>query len=340
MQKIKAGIIGGSGYTGGELLRILLMHGKVEVTKVTSSTFENKPICSVHKNLKNFTELNFVTEPTEDIANEVDILFFCLPHGVSMSEVPKALGKTKLIDLSGDFRLKDYKMYEKYYKIQHTQKQLLKKSIYGLTEFNKESIKKSDFVANPGCFPTGSLLGLLPLSKEGLIKGNIIVNAVTGSSGAGHLPVQVTHHPERNQNFKAYNIFEHRHQPEIFQEISKFSSDFNLVFSPHSGPFSRGIFTTSYIFLENEMSEEEIKKIYEKYYKKEFFVRLVDEVNLNVVKNTNFCDLAFKISGNKVAVFTGIDNLVKGASGQAVQNMNLMFGFNEKTGLMFPGTNP
>jgi N-acetyl-gamma-glutamyl-phosphate reductase len=340
MGKIKVGIVGGSGYTGGELLRLLLLHKKVEIIKITSTTFQNKPVCAVHKNLQNFTDLKFVSEPIEKIADEIDLLFFCLPHGISASKVPKAIGKSKIIDLSGDFRLKNYELYEKFYNIKHPHRNLLKKSVYGLPEFNKELITKSNFIANPGCFPTGSLLGLLPLAKEELINDKVIINAVTGSSGSGRLPTQVTHHPERSQNFKAYNTFKHRHEPEILQELSKYSHNFDLVFCPHSAPLSRGIFTTSCVFLENETTEEAIKKIYVKYYENEFFVRLVNEVQLKVVKDTNFCDLAFNVSGNKVIVFTAIDNLVKGASGQAVQNMNLMFNFDEKMGLLFPGTIP
>ncbi len=337
MNKISAAIIGGSGYTGGELLRLLLQHQFVEVSYITSKTHKGKPVTYLHPNLNGFTDLVFCSESVESIAAKVDVIFFCLPHGISMNEVPKAVGKAKIIDLSGDFRIKDVSTFEKYYKVKHTQKKLLKDAVYGLPELNKFKILHASIVANPGCYPTGALLALIPLYKKGLLKGQIIVNSVTGSSGSGYKPKINAHHPIRSQNFKAYGTFKHRHEPEIQAQLGNSSE---IVFSPHSAPISRGIFTTIYVNLAKELSEGEVQAIFEQYYKEDFFIRIVEEVNLNVVKNTNFCDIGFKLCGTKLAIFSAIDNLVKGASGQAVQNMNLMFGFKETEGLLFPGTNP
>lgn len=339
--KIKVGIIGASGYIGGEVLRLLLLHKNVEVTAATSRTYEGKFVYEVHPNLQKFTELKFTNQASGDIAPKCDVLFFALPPGESQKQVPKVIGKTKVLDLAGDFRIKDASLYQKYYGAAHLSKELLEKSVYGLTEFNREQIRNSELIACPGCFPTGSLLGVLPLAKEGPVKGSkVIIDAKTGSSGSGDEPSLNTHHPERNEDFKAYGIFDHKHYPEIKQEIERSSGNFDLVFTPHSAPLVRGIFSTIYVLTKGSFSKADLSGIYEKYYKNEFFIRLVPQVRLKVVSHTNFCNISYSVSGNTIIVCTAIDNLLKGGAGQAVQNMNVMFDLDEKEGLAFPGTHP
>ena len=340
MATINVAIIGASGYSGGELLRLLLQHKEVHIAYVTSKHSEGKPVTSIHKNLLHYTDLKFSDLSVQEIANKVDIMFFCLPHGESMAEIIKIYGKTKIIDLSGDFRLNDPKLYENYYKIQHLDKTILAKSVYGLPENNRELIREADLIGNPGCFPTASILALLPLAKENLLKGNVIINAITGSSGSGQTPKPTTHHPERSQNFRAYDLFNHRHQPEIAQILLNYSKEANILFTPHSAPISRGIFATCYTFLQEDYQNEDLLAIYEKYYKNEFFIRLVDDVNLNEVNYSNFCNISIKSQGKSIIILSAIDNLLKGAAGQAVQNMNILFNLDEKTGLNFPSSFP
>ncbi len=338
--KPKVAIIGASGYVGGELLRLLLSHGQVSVTKVTSSSSCAKKVSDVHRNLHNLTDLQFSDEPVEQVAKEVDLMFFALPHCTSMDLVPKVIGKTMIVDLSADFRLEDPGVFEKFYG-RHSSKDLLDKFVCGLPELNRAAIKKARNVSVPGCFPTGAILALLPLAKSGLLASNVIIDSKTGSSGSGKTPSESTHHPERAQDFKAYNVFSHRHQPEIEQGLkSQGNSAFDITFVAHSAPMVRGIFTTAYAFLQSPITKPELKEIYGKYYGKEFFIRLVDQARSNVVKGTNFCDIGLDCSGKKVVITSAIDNLVRGAAGTAVQDMNIMLGIREKTGLEFPGFLP
>jgi len=339
--KIRIAIFGGSGYGGSELLRILLAHPNAEIVLVTANEHAGKPVGAVHKNLFGLTDLMFETAPEDLSGLEVDVAFFALPHGQALSLVPQLHSKTKVIDLSGDFRIDDAEVFKQFYKLDHAGP-IQAEFVYGLTETNREAIRTARYIANPGCFATATLLALSPLVKSGLLTGKIIVDAKTGSSGSGAKPAANTHHPQRMNSFYAYKPFTHQHVPEIEQHLDRageFQSD--LIFMTHSLPVSRGIFASCYLETSVDLTNEDIGNIYKSFYQDAFFVRLVDaSPDINWVKTTNFCDIAFHTSGKQVVVFSAIDNLVKGAAGQAVQNMNLMFGLDETTGLKLIGTNP
>jgi LysW-gamma-L-alpha-aminoadipyl-6-phosphate/LysW-L-glutamyl-5-phosphate reductase len=340
--KIKVAIFGGSGYGGAELLRILLFHPHVEIVLVTANEHAGKAVSEVHRNLYEICNLKFETAP-EDLSQleNIDVAFFALPHGQALNIVPKLPANVRVIDLSGDFRITDADVFRQFYKLEQSAMQ--GDFVYGLTEFNREAIRSAKYVANPGCFATATLLALAPMVKSGLLNGRVIVDAKTGSSGSGAKAAANTHHPQRSNSFYAYKPFQHQHVPEIrqcLQNIGKFENEF--VFMTHSLPVSRGIFASCYLETELEMTNEDVQNLYRNFYKDSFFVRLVEgSPDINWVKTTNFCDIAVHTSvGRQVAVFSAIDNLVKGAAGQAVQNMNLMFGLDEKTGLIFTGSNP
>jgi N-acetyl-gamma-glutamyl-phosphate reductase len=341
--KIKIGVFGGSGYGGSELLRILLFHPNAEIAFVTANEHAGKAVSDVHKNLLGLTDLRFEASP-EDFSTlgDIDLAFFALPHGQALKLIPQLLPKTKVIDLSGDFRIDDPKIFTEFYKLEHTATELQSQFVYGLTETNRNAIKSADRIANPGCFATSTLLALAPMVRSGLINGRIIVDAKTGSSGSGAKAAANTHHPQRMNSFYAYKPFQHQHVPEIEQhlcEVGEFSSE--LVFMTHSLPVSRGIFASCYLETSLSITNEDLNHLFKHFYGDSFFVRVVDgSPDINWVKNTNFCDIAAYSSGKQVVVFSAIDNLVKGAAGQAVQNMNLMFGLDEKTGLVFAGSNP
>jgi N-acetyl-gamma-glutamyl-phosphate reductase common form len=338
--RIRVGIFGGSGYGGSELLRILLFHPEVELVFVTANEQAGKPIGDVHRNLHGLTQLSFVNAP-EDL-KDVDCVFFALPHGQAMEIIPRLPTSVKAIDLSGDFRLRDQSVFEKHYKQPHTAMAAQAEFVYGLTETNREAIKQARLIANPGCFATATLLGLAPLVAHNLIAGRVIVDAKTGSSGSGAKAAANTHHPQRMNSFYAYKPFTHQHVPEIEQELEHVGDwTGELVFMTHSLPVARGIFASIYAETKNESTEGELRNIFADYYRNSFFVRLVNgSPDINWVKTTNFCDIGFAARGKQIVVFSAIDNLVKGAAGQAVQNMNLMFGLDEKNGLTFAGTNP
>ena len=341
--RIRIGIYGGSGYGGSELLRILLAHPKAEIVFVTANEHAGKPVGEVHRNLLGLTELSFRLAP-EDTAElaDLDCVFLALPHGQAMEVVPGLPQNVKAIDLSGDFRLSDQESFEQHYGRAHTAMESQSEFVYGLTETNREAIRGARLVANPGCFATATLLGLAPLVTNAHINGRVIVDAKTGSSGSGAKAAANTHHPQRMNSFYAYKPFTHQHVPEIEQELARVG-DWNseLVFMTHSLPVSRGIFSSIYVETKKEMTEEQLQSLFAEYYRASFFVRLVKgSPDINWVKTTNFCDLGFAVRGRQVVIFSALDNLVKGAAGQAVQNMNLMFGLEEKTGLMLVGTNP
>ena len=338
--KLKVAIFGGSGYGGSELLRILLFHPHIEIVFVTANEHAGKPVGEVHRNLHGLTELSFVTAP-ESIDN-LDCVFLALPHGQAMDIVPRLPGEIKAIDLSGDFRLRDQALFEKHYKQSHTAMEAQAGFVYGLTETNREAIKSARLIANPGCFATATLLGLAPLVANGVLAGRVIVDAKTGSSGSGAKAAANTHHPQRMNSFYAYKPFTHQHVPEIEQELAHVGDWTNeLVFMTHSLPVSRGIFASIYAETRTDLQESDVRRMFADYYRDSFFVRLVNgSPDINWVKTTNFCDIGFAARGKQLVVFSAIDNLVKGAAGQAVQNMNLMFGLDEKTGLMLVGTNP
>jgi N-acetyl-gamma-glutamyl-phosphate reductase len=339
-RKFKVGIFGGSGYGGSELLRILLFHPNVEIAFVTANEHAGKPVGEVHRNLHGLTSLNFIKDP--ESLDDVECVFFALPHGQAMSIVPSLPPQIKAIDLSGDFRLRDESVFQQHYKLQHSAMSAQRDFVYGLTETNREAIRTARLIANPGCFATATLLGLAPLVANGLLNGHVVVDAKTGSSGSGAKAAANTHHPQRMNSFYAYKPFTHQHVPEIEQELSHVGDWTNeLVFMTHSLPVSRGIFASIYAETKRELTETELRQLFADYYRESFFVRLVDgSPDINWVKTTNFCDLGFAARGKQVVVFSAIDNLVKGAAGQAVQNMNLMFGLEETTGLVFAGTNP
>ncbi|MFN6964793.1 MAG: N-acetyl-gamma-glutamyl-phosphate reductase [Pyrinomonadaceae bacterium] len=341
--KIRAAIIGGSGYGGSELLRILLFHPNVEIVLATANEQAGKPVSAVHRNLLGLTDLVFEKAP-ETVAelSEIDVAFFALPHGQAMRLIPELPASVKAIDISGDFRIDDMAVFERYYKLQHTAAELQKEFVYGLTETSRDKIAAARLIANPGCFATATALALAPAAANGLIAGRVVVDAKTGSSGSGVKPAANTHHPQRMNSFYAYKPFSHQHVPEISQHlrsIGEFPDDF--VFMTHSLPVSRGIFASCYFDTRSAMTSEELADVYRSFYAGSFFVRHVEgSPDINWVKNTNFCDIAVHTSGTHAVVFAAIDNLVKGAAGQAVQNMNLMFGLAETTGLIFTGSNP
>ncbi len=342
MSKIRVAIFGGSGYGGSELLRILLFHPGIEIVFVTASEHADKAVSDVHRNLFGLTDLRFSRVP-DDLCglSEIDLVFLALPHGQALSIVPQLPEGVKVIDLSGDFRIDDAEVFKQFYKFDHAGA-IQNQFVYGLTETTRESIKTAQLVANPGCFATATLLGLAPLVNSGLMSGKVVVDAKTGSSGSGAKAAANTHHPQRMNSFYAYKPFTHQHVPEIEQylrSVGEFEQD--LVFMTHSLPVSRGIFASCYLETTVNLTNKDLKNLYQHYYEDSFFARVVEgSPDINWVKNTNFCDIAVHSHGKQVVVFSAIDNLVKGAAGQAVQNMNLMYEFDETTALVFPGSNP
>jgi N-acetyl-gamma-glutamyl-phosphate reductase len=341
--KLRVAIFGGSGYGGSELLRLLLPHPHAEIQFVTANEHAGKAVSDVHKNLLGLTHLQFIKAP-EAVENlgDLDCAFFALPHGQAMEIAPKLPATVKVIDLSGDFRLSDADVFARHYGRDHSAMAAQTDFVYGLTETNRDAIKSATRIANPGCFATATLLGLAPLVAKGLLTCRVIVDAKTGSSGSGAKPAANTHHPQRSNSFYAYKPFTHQHVPEIEQELKRVGEWQNeLIFMTHSLPVARGIFASIYAETKNEISAAEARAMFAEFYRDSFFVRLVDgSPDINWVKTTNFCDIGFASRGRQLVVFTAIDNLVKGAAGQAIQNMNLMFGLDEKTGLMLMGTNP
>lgn len=337
------GIFGGSGYGGSELLRILLPHPNAEIAFVTANEQAGKPISEVHRSLHGLTDLKLCKVPEElENLRDLDCAFLALPHGQAMKIAPCLPSSVKVIDLSGDFRLQDKSEFEQHYGREHTAMETQAKFIYGLTETNRDAIKKARLISNPGCFATATLLGLAPLVAGDLIEGRVVVDAKTGSSGSGAKAAANTHHPQRMNSFYAYKPFTHQHVPEVEQALRAVGNwNSELVFMTHSLPVARGIFASIYVETKQEMNDEEVRSVFSDFYNGSFFIRIVKgSPDINWVKTTNFCDLGFATRGRQLVVFSALDNLVKGAAGQAVQNMNLMFGLNEKTGLMLIGTNP
>lgn len=335
---IKVGIIGASGYTGGELLRFLKYHSDVEVVAATSRKFDGIPVYKIHPNLRDL-DLKFENLKPGEI--DADLIFTATPHGASMKIVPEILESgAKVIDLSGDYRFDDIHVYEEWYGFKHTDP---RDAVYGLPEINRDEIKKAELVANPGCFPTGAILACLPVVNEKLVE-TIVVDSKSGVSGAGVKPTTVTHYPNCSDNVAPYAVTNHRHMPEIQEKLSKFG-DVKVSFTPHLVPVTRGILTTAHTFLKEDVNSDYIKEIYDDFYRKEPFVRVLDvnEIpSLSSVRGSNYCHIGcFEIDQNgRLVIVSAIDNLVKGASGQAVQNMNLMFGFPETKSLEQVGLHP
>ncbi len=348
---INAGIIGSTGYAGSELVRILLQHPSVNLKLLNSRSYIGKNFNAVYDNFNKFCDIECSDLKIEDMANEVDVIFLALPHGIASKQVTQdILSKTKIIDIGADFRLKSQEIYESWYKTKHHSPELLNQAVYGLSEWKREEIKKSPLIANPGCYTTCSLLPLYPLMKENIIdKNSIIIDAKSGVSGAGRALNLGTHFIECNDSIKAYKIASHRHTPEIEQQLSEVSGQqIQVSFTPHLIPMNRGILATCYVNLEQDsigISEEEIKQIYETYYKDEYFIRIMNQgvyPETRWVKNSNFCDIGFKLDErtNRIVIICAIDNMVKGAAGQAVQNLNIMFDIDEKTGINYIPTFP
>lgn len=346
---INVAIIGATGYVGSELVRLLKAHNGVDIKHITSHSYVGQRFDEIYENYRGVFDMVCEEQELEKIANDVDVMFIALPHGIASGEITESiLEKTKVIDIGADYRLKDKDVYEAWYSTEHMSPELLKEAVYGLCEVNREEIKNARLVANPGCYPTSTTLSLLPLVAEGLVEeDSIIVDAKSGVTGAGRGVNLATHFTECNESIKAYSVAAHRHTPEIEEQLSLLgSSDIVINFTPHLIPMNRGILTTSYAKLKKSMTYDEVKKIYEKYYRDEYFVRLLKEnafPETKWVKGSNFCDIGIKVDErtNRVIVVGAIDNMIKGAAGQAVQNMNIMFDLGEEKGLegvsIFPG---
>jgi N-acetyl-gamma-glutamyl-phosphate reductase common form len=342
---VRVGILGGSGYGGSELLRILLFHPDVELKLVTAGEHAGKRVDAVHPNLSRLTDLRFSAVPDAVELDGLDCVFLALPHGHAMEIIPHLPAGLKAIDLSGDFRLSDADSFRKYYGREHTAMESQREFVYGLTEVNRGRIREARRVANPGCFASALELALYPFVASNLVRGKVIADMKTGSSGSGAKPAVNTHHPRRANSFYAYKMFEHQHQPEVEELLAsvnpEWGSGTSLIFQVHSIPVVRGIFGTVYVTPVQEMTTDRVGELLRDFYDKEFFIRLVDgSPDINWVKNTNFVDIGWAARGDTVMVLVALDNLVKGAAGQAVQNMNVMFGLNERTGLLMPGSNP
>ena len=331
----KVGIIGGTGYTGGELARILCVHPDVEIVSMTSRQNAGKKVSDVHPFLKGYADLTF----TESVSDNADLVFVATPHGVAMKEVPKYLEKgIKCIDLSGDYRMHDVDVYEKWYGHEHTDVENLQKAVYGLPELFRKDIKGADLVANPGCYATATILACAPMVASGLIEDDIDVDAKSGTSGAGMVPSPRIHHPYCGESVIPYSIGTHRHTPEIEMALRMFSGKgADVLFVPNLVPIVRGILSSCYMRLKDDAKDVDVRSIYERQYANERFVHVVDDASIRSVVASNHVQIGVKSIKNKVIAFGAIDNLVKGASGQAVQSMNLMLGLKETTGLDMPG---
>jgi N-acetyl-gamma-glutamyl-phosphate reductase len=324
-KKILVGIIGGAGYTGGEMLRILINHPDVEIAFVHSSSNAGNHVYDVHTDLLGDTDLKFAAE----LAYNINVLFLCLGHGdakkfLDANPIPNHI---KIIDLSQDFRLAK------------NAKHKAKNFVYGLPELDRETVKQAQNIANPGCFATCLQLGLLPLAAKGLLKNEIHITATTGSTGAGQSPSATTHFTWRNNNLSVYKAFEHQHLNEIGQSLKQLQPDFDsaINFIPYRGDFTRGIIAS--IYTDSDLTEAEALKLYQHYYAEHFFTHVTNHnIDLKQVVNTNKCFLQVQKHGNKLLIISILDNLLKGASGQAVQNMNLMFGLDERAGLRLKAT--
>ena len=345
---IKVGIIGATGYAGGELVRILMGHKEAEIVWYGSRSYIDQKYADVYRNMFQIVDAKCMDDNIEALADQVDVIFTATPQGFLASVINEnILGKTKIVDLSADFRIKDVKVYEKWYGIEHKSPQFIEEAVYGLCEVNRDKVKGARLIANPGCYTTCSILTAYPLAKEGIIDmRTLIVDAKSGTSGAGRGAKVPNLFCEVNENMKAYGVASHRHTPEIEEQLGYASGEnVTISFTPHLVPMNRGILATEYATLKKDVTGEEVKAIYDKYYADEKFVRVLDEgvcPETKWVEGSNYVDVNFKVDlrTHRVIMMGAIDNLVKGAAGQAVQNMNLAFGLDESTGLnlvpMFP----
>lgn len=345
---IKAGIIGATGYAGGELVRLLLGHQDVQIVWYGSHSYVDQNYASIYQNMFQLVDAKCMDDNMEELADQADAIFTATPQGLCASLVNDGiLSRAKVIDLSADFRLKDVKIYEKWYGMTHKAPQFIDEAVYGLCEINREQVRNARLIANPGCYPTCSTLSIYPLVKEGLIDpATIIIDAKSGTSGAGRGTKTDNLYCEVNENIKAYGVATHRHTPEIEEQLGYAAGKpVVLNFTPHLVPMNRGILITAYASLTKTITYEEVKAVYDRYYNKEYFVRVLEKdvcPQTKWVEGSNFVDVNFKIDPrtNRIIMMGAMDNLVKGAAGQAVQNMNLAFGLDEAEGLrlapMFP----
>jgi len=340
---IKVGIVGGSGYTGGELLRLLSLHPGAEAVCITSRKLEGKPVGDVHTHLRGISSLKFESPSISEIAERCDLVFIAVPHGTAMDWVPGLRDAgAKVVDLSADYRLPQ-DVFEKTYGMKH---RAFREAVFGMPELHPE-VRGAELIGNPGCYPTGATLSAAPLVKAGLAD-RVVFDSKSGISGAGIAPSETSHYPNMAENVIAYKLTTHRHRAEINQELGRLSPGIKVSFTPHVVPAIRGILTTAHILVKDEYvgkipERADILKIYQEFYRDCPFVRLVPGVpSLGAVRGSNFCDIGFEVdgSGDRIVVVSAIDNLVKGASGQAIQNMNLMLGLSETEGLWFPGGAP
>jgi N-acetyl-gamma-glutamyl-phosphate reductase len=334
----RVAILGATGYSALELIKLLLRHPGVEITLATSRQEGNPHIAMVHPSLAGRIDLRLDDISPEAVASQVDCVFGCLPHGVTAAIVPRLLtGKTRVIDLSADYRLRDPAVYAKWYDHEHPDPERLSQAVYGLPELFRESIPGARLIANPGCYPTSAILPLTPLVKRGVIKPEgIIVDSKSGVSGAGRTAKLTTHFPECNESVSAYNVGRHRHTPEIDQVISVATgSDVNVIFTPHLIPMDRGILTTTYSEPVQAVSEEKVLETLRDFYADEPFIRVVDHLpGTKDSVGTNFCDITARVVRSRIITISCLDNLIKGAAGAAVQNFNLMYGYPETTALL------
>ena len=346
---IKIGIVGASGYSGSELLRFLVNHpGKLEIALCTSETYAGQCIDSVLPNLRGFLSSKFEALDIDSLKDRVDVVVLAVPHKVAMSFVPQILAQgLRIVDFSADYRLEDAETYEAWYHVDHTSTSLMSQSVYGLPERYRDCIRSAQLVANPGCYPTSAILAAMPFVKHGIVAlDSIIVDSKSGISGAGPKPSENTHYANRESNFIAYNIGVHRHTPEIEQELSAVASEpIRVTFTPHLVPMTRGILSTVYMRLTEEISTEEAVAIYTNFYENEPFVRVLPTgtyPQTKAVLGSNYCDVGLEVDARtrRIVAMAAIDNLGKGAAGAVVQNLNLMFGFKETDGLKVPGMMP
>lgn len=354
---VKVAVVGASGYTGGELLRLLAGHPRMTIAAVTSEQSAGKPVSAMFPSLASVVPLNFEALAPESIAGRVDAVFLALPHTKSLQPVAACMAAGKhVVDLSADYRIKDPAVYETWYKARHDQQDLLKQAVYGLPEFHREAIKKARLVASPGCYPTAAIVQLAPLVAKGLVRIDaIVIDAKSGISGAGRSPALPYHFPEAHESLEAYKIGQHRHIPEIEQELSLLAArsgkskgaaqPVTVAFTPHLVPMNRGILSTAYCRLAEPMPLEQLRALYKDYYKGERFIRIHDgdvSANPRHVRGSNFCDVSVfaDTRAGWVVTVAALDNLVKGAAGQAIQAMNLMLGFPEEMGISGPGVYP
>ena len=338
---IKVGIIGSTGYAGAEIVKLIQNHPEAEVVWFGSKSFEGEPFAKVYRNMFELVDEQCLGDNIDELADKVDVIFTATPQGLCSKIINEdVLSKTKVIDLSADFRIKDVATYEKWYGIKHESPEFIEEAVYGLCEINRDKTKDARLIANPGCYTTCSILSIYPLVKEGLIDPkSIIVDAKSGTTGAGRGAKVANLFCEVNENIKAYGVTTHRHTPEIEEQL-RYAADEDVVinFTPHLVPMQRGILVTAYANLTKDVTYDEIKAVYDKYYKDEKFVRVLDKdlcPETRYVQGSNYTDIGFKIDErtNRIVMMGALDNLVKGAAGQAVQNMNIMFGLPEETGI-------